>query len=118
AYAREAPKTQTAEEFEPLRQAQLDAARRLYGAHPHEMETLLFRATKSDDIVTFSLGCLLAVRLGLAKAEKWLDEAERRLTDGAQRMRPHPYPLAEGKTIEELGLDVVRLAREEVRQAS
>ena len=60
AYAGEAPKTQTAEEFEPFRQTQLDTARRLYGAHPHEIEALLFRATQSADIATFTLGCLLA----------------------------------------------------------
>ena len=99
-YSRQAPNTSSPEAFEPIRAAQLKAARRLREAHRSEMETLINRGANSDDPVTFSLCCMFAVRLGMPDAGRLLDDAEKRLRAGRQRMRQHPYYAEEGQTTE------------------
>lgn len=112
-YSRQAPNTSSPEEFEPIRAAQLHAARRLREEHPSEMKTLISRGANSDDPVTFSLRCMLAVHLGMPDAGRLLDDAEKRLHAGRQRMRHHPYYAAEGQTTEAGMIEVLELLKKE-----
>ncbi len=113
-YDRRAPGYATAEAFEPVRQAQLDAARRLYQAHEGDVEELLERATRSDDPLTVLIGLVLAVRLGLPRASQLLDEAENRLRSGERRLRPHHAATAEGQRTDVELLEAVHLRRGEL----
>ena len=114
-YSRRAPEYPSAESFEPVRQAQVDSARRLYNAHRRDMEELLERATRSDDAETVSIGLLLAVRLGLPRAGRLLDEADQRLRSGEQKLRPHPAMTAEGEDTTVGLLEALGPLREELR---
>jgi hypothetical protein len=114
-YSRRAAEYPSAEAFAPVRQAQLDSARRLYNAHRRDVEELLERATRSDDPESLSIGLTLAVRLGLPRASRLLDEADQRLRRGEQKLRPHPALTAEGKDTEAGVLEAIELLREELR---
>jgi hypothetical protein len=115
-YSRRAAEYPSAEAFEPVRQAQLDAARRLYGAHRRDTEQLLERAARSNDPFDVSLGLWLAVRLGVPRAGQLLDGALQRFRRGEQKLRPHPALTAPEGIYTEAGLlDVLEDLKDEIR---